>query len=88
MKLSDIEEIIFSKVCFGEDIEINGKDIEEYSTEELVELVCDILSNNKDLISEMFESLLEGSNMKREELYFDTCETCGDFNYSTKFKKQ
>lgn len=86
MKLSDIKEVIYSKVCFGLTIEINGKDIEEYDTEEVVELISDILINNDNIIPDVLETILDGSNMEREELYFESCETCGDFNYSTKFK--
>lgn len=89
MKSEEIKNWEKIKHCYGEDIRINGKDIEEVTSEKLLEFVNEMLifDTNKDqLLKEVVQLCLEYLQGDLVEDESHLCEQCSDWNSSEKWE--
>lgn len=83
MKISDIEEYEMGENCFGPFIIVNGKDYDDISKEEKIELINDFLANDLNgdvLLHDFFKEAIMSLGYKCVEEDSSTCDQCGNWN--------
>lgn len=77
----DIKEVTFIKGCFGEDILIDGKNLNDVPREQIMEWMFNRIKSCQqyDLI-ETFKHLAWSDYHDCEHVYHDKCDQCGDWN--------
>jgi len=88
MKAKDIKSFEIGEHCFGPILEVNGKDYNDLSEEEVMGFITDMFNNNPNsglLIRETFEKALEYLDYDDAEYESDHCEQCGNYNNNTKY---
>ena len=89
MKQSDIKEYETGEHCFGEILNINGKSYEDFSEEDTMEFILDMLSNdiNKEsLKKDIIKIALEYLQFDLIDHDSNTCDQCGNWNSYEKYK--
>ena len=90
MKTEDINEFELGEHCFGNILRINGKDYEDLDKAEILEFINDMLlndSNSSSLIYETLENCLNHLQFESTESTSDKCDQCGHWNQYAKFIK-
>lgn len=89
MKAIDIKEYEEGEHCFGPILEVNGIEYNDIPKEEAIEFITDMLHNtymSDSLIREVFQIALSYLDSDVTESHNDSCEQCGNWNYSNKHK--
>jgi len=93
MKPEDIKEYEIGEHCFGEILEVNGMGYDDIPKQQVINFINNMLDHEHNINSEMltqkvFALCLEYLQLEvdEDESYNSSCETCGNYNHSTKFK--
>lgn len=90
MKQEDIESYETGEHCFGPILKVNNKNYDDYSKEEITELINDTLENDinsENFRQEAFKLALEYLQFELVENDYHTCEQCGNPNDYYRFIK-
>jgi len=88
MKAKDIKNFEIGEHCFGPILEVNGKDYNDLSEEEVMEFIVDMFKNNlnaEHLIRDAFQRALEYLDYDDVKYESDNCEQCGNHNSYSKY---
>jgi hypothetical protein len=83
MKATDIKEYEIGNHCYGDIMRINGKDYEDLSREEVLELIHDMLTNDINsgaMVREVLGTALSYLPFDMTESDHTTCDQCGNWN--------
>lgn len=89
MKAKDIKDFEIGEHCFGQILNVNGKDYNDLKKEDILEFIDDRFKNDINasiLIRETFQNLLENLQYDLTESSNDTCEQCGNWNSYGKYE--
>lgn len=79
-----INKVTITKHCFGEDIEIDGKDIKEIPRKYLEKWMATKISKMEEYsFQEILKTVMWSECEDTDSLYNDICEQCGDHNSQT-----
>lgn len=90
MRKDDITTYIIGEHCFGPILEVNGIEYNDISKEDVNEFISDMLENdiNSDSLRRaVFQLVLEHLQLESEESSSDSCEQCGNYNYTNTYKR-
>lgn len=91
MKEEDIQEFELGHHCFGDILNVNGKDYEELSREDVLEFINETLNkeniNTDSFVMRVFKMALEELQYECADSRSSKCDQCGDWNDYEKYVK-
>lgn len=88
MKLKDLQEFEIGNHCFGDILNLNGKNSNDLDENELKELIIDIINQSKEsyFLEEVLTFVLNSLEWECVENDDDICEQCGNYNFYSRYK--
>lgn len=90
MKANEITEYEIGEHCYGPIVKVNGIDFDDISREDKLELIKDMLTNDRNsesLLREVFKLALENLDYSCIEEDSSYCDQCGNYNEYAKYLK-
>lgn len=91
MKVQDIKEFETGEHCFGEILNINGKDYSEFKEEDILSMIQQMSTesiNSSSFIRETFKLLLEYLQADMVDSSSNACLQCGSYNNYAKWVRE
>ena len=77
----DIKEVTLIKGCFGEDILIDGKNINDVPKEQILKWMIEKIKTSQHYsFIETFKHLAWQHLYRSDNIYHSSCDQCGDWN--------